>query len=401
MTLAIPILAIVFSLAGMLLPMSQALFPRISLYTYYRQRTVRRLLAIIGAGLLIPAWTNHLSTLPWILTGFLLFFWLASELILSPTKIIPPLDDPPALPGKHASLSDESQVLGIVVEGQPHAWPMGILIPHHIINETVHGKPVTAAYCPACRSGYVFDPVVDGQRLTFEPVSVRRRNMVMRDRETGTIWQHETGEALLGRYRGRILEVLGGELSNWKAWRTEHPETTACARPVGYRHPSPMGPVLERLLDHGPEHLVGPGLLGLDRRLDQHAFVAGVSIGDVARAYPMELLQRRQIIRDQVGTHPIVIFYDRASDRVRCFLVDALSPEATLELGKNRLHERALGLAWDLSGKPMAGTQGALTPVRVVRQWWLAWSEYHPRSPIYEGVLSNEVASMPRSRTSA
>jgi len=400
-TLTISTLAVVFSLAGMFLPMIQALFPRISLYTYYRQRTVRRLLAIIGAGLLIPAWINNLSAPPWILTGFLLFFWVASELILSPTKIIPPLDDPPALPSKDASLSDETQVLGIVVEGQPHAWPMGILIPHHIINETVHGRPVTAAYCPACRSGYVFDPVVDGQRLTFEPVSVRRRNMVMRDRETGTIWQHETGEALLGKHRGRFLEVLGGELSNWKTWRTEHPETTVCARPVGYRHPSPMGPVLERLLDHGPEHLVGPGLLGLDRRLDQHAFVAGVSIGDVAKAYPMELLQRRQIIRDQVGTHPIVIFYDKASDRVRCFLVDALSPEATLELGKNRLHERALGRAWDLSGKPMAGTTTALTPVRVQRQWWLAWSEYHPRSPIYEGGISKTAPSMPRSGPNA
>ena len=401
MILAISILAVGFSLAGLLLPAIQALFPRISLYTYYRQRTVRRLLAIIGAGLLVPAWINNQSTLPWIFTGFLLFCWLASELVLSPTKIIPPLDDPPALPGKDARLSDETQVLGIVVEGQPHAWPMGILIPHHIINETVHGKPVTAAYCPACRSGYVFDPVVDGQRLTFEPVSVRRRNMIMRDRETGTIWQHETGEALMGRHRGRILEVLGGELSNWKAWRTEHPETTICARPTGYRHPSPMGPVFERLLDHGPEHLVGPGLFGLDRRLGQHAFVAGVAIGDAAKAYPMELLQSRQILRDQVGTHPIVIFYDKASDRVRCFLADALSQEATLELGENRLQERALGLAWDLSGQPMAGTKTALTPVRVERQWWLAWSEYHPGNPIYEGDLSKEVLSMPRSRPNA
>jgi hypothetical protein len=383
--LATSILAFVFSLVGMFLPMIQALFPRISLYTYYRQRTVRRLLAIVGAGLLIPAWINNPSTSTWILTGFLLFFWLASELVLSPTKIIPPLDDPPALPGKDARLSDETQVLGIVVEGEPHAWPMGILIPHHIINETVQGRPVTAAYCPACRSGYVFDPVVDGQRLTFEAVSVHRRNMVMRDRETGTIWQHETGEALLGIHRGRILEVLGGELSNWKAWRTEHPDTTVSARPVGYRHPSPMGPILERFLDHGPEHLVGPGLFGLDRRLGQHDFVAGVSIGDAAKAYPMELLQRRQLLRDQVGTQPIVIFYDKASDRVRCFLADALSQEATLELGENRLYEPALGLAWDLSGKPAAGTKTALTPVRVARQWWLAWSEYHPRSPIYEG----------------
>lgn len=275
MTLALSILAILFSLSGLLLPPIQALFPRISLFTYYRQRAVRRLLAIVGVALIIPAWFDNPSTLTWILTGFVACLWLASELVLAPNKIIPPLDNPPALAGKDAAVPDETQVPGIVVDGRAHAWPMGILIPHHIINETVHGTPVAAAYCPACRSGYIFDPVVDGRRLTFEPVSVRRRNMVMRDRETGTIWQHETGEALMGKYRGKTLALLGGELSNWKAWRTEHPETTICVRSAGYRHPSPMGPVLEQLLDRGPEHIVGPGLSGLDRRLDQHAFSPG------------------------------------------------------------------------------------------------------------------------------
>ncbi len=192
--------------------MLQALFPRISLYTYYRQRLLRRILAITGLGFLIPVWILKPSTATWIVSGFVVFCWLVSELVLSPTKVIPPLDNPPALTGKDAMLPEDTQVLGVILEGRAHAWPMGILIPHHIINETVHGTPVTAAYCPACRSGYVFDPVVDGQRLTFEPVSVHRRNMIMRDRETGTIWQHETGEALMGKYRGKTLDLLGGAL---------------------------------------------------------------------------------------------------------------------------------------------------------------------------------------------
>jgi hypothetical protein len=383
MTLALSILAILFSLAGLMLPPIQALFPRISLYTYYRQRTVRRGLAITGAILLIPAWIGNPSTLTAVLTAFAAGFWLASELVLAPDKVIPPLDNPPAIPGKASALPDDTQVIGLVVEGQAHAWPMGILIPHHIINETVRGRPVAAAYCPACRSGYVFDPVVAGQRLTFEPVSVHRRNMIMRDRETGTIWQHETGEALMGKYRGMRLEILGGELSNWKAWRTEHPETTVCALPKGYRHPSPLGPIFGRLLDHGPKHIVGPGLAGLDRRLDQHAFIAGITVGDLAKAFPMNVLQRRKIIRDQIGGQPVVIFYDATSDRVRCFSAGSLPSEMALKLQENRLRDPATGLAWDFSGKPTGGTKNALSPVRVYRQWWLAWSEYHPGSLIY------------------
>jgi hypothetical protein len=393
MALTLSIFAILASLLGLFLPMLQALLPRISLVTYYRQRWVRRLFAIVGAGFLIPVWILEPSTSTWILSGFVIFCWLVSELVLVPTKVIPPLDNPPAFTGKDAMLADDTQVLGIILEGQAHAWPMGILIPHHIINETVHGKPVTAAYCPACRSGYIFDPVVEGQRLTFEPVSVHRRNMVMRDRETGTIWQHETGEALMGKYRGKTLAILGGELSSWMAWRTEHPETTICVRPEGYRHPAPLGPVFERLLDHGPKHMVGPGLFGLDQRLDQHAFIAGITLGEHVKAYPMDVLQECLIINDQVGSQSIVIFYDSASDRVRCFSLDTLPQGTTLEMRAALLHDPIAHRSWDFSGKAIDSGKDALTPVRVQRQWWLAWSEYHPGSPIYASSSSNYKSS--------
>jgi hypothetical protein len=387
------ILAILVSLIGLLIPMIQALFPHINLYVYYRQRVVRRALAMAGILLLIPVWIVEPSTSAWIVSGFIVLVWMVSEFLLVPTKVIPPLDNPPAVPAKSATLSGETQVLGIVLDGQAHAWPMGILIPHHIINESIHSRPVTAAYCPACRSGYIFDPLVEGQRLTFEPVSVHRRNMIMRDRETGTIWQHETGQALMGKYRGKTLEILGGELSNWKAWRTEHPETTVCALPKGYRHPSPLGPVFERLLDHGPEHIVGPGLFGVDERLGQHTFIAGVVIGDSATAYPMEVLQRRLIIHDQVGKHPIVIFYDAPSDRVRCFSMDALPQGTTFVIQDNRLHDPVSGQDWDFSGKAKDGTKNALTAIRIQRQWWLAWSEYHPGSQLFAANSSKKEPS--------
>jgi hypothetical protein len=383
MAIAFATLAILVSFIGMFIPMIQALFPRIDLYTYYRQRIVRRGLAMMGMVLLIPVWIFESSTSAWIISGCVIIFWIVSEFVLVPTHVIPPLNNPPALPASQAVLADETQVIGIVLEGQAHAWPMGILIPHHIINESIHSRPVTAAYCPACRSGYIYDPVVDGQRLTFEPVSVHRRNMIMRDRETGTIWQHETGVALMGKYRGKKLEILGGELSNWKAWRTEHPETTLCTRPNGYRHPSPLGPIFDRLLDHGPKHLVGPGLFGIDQRLGQHTFIVGIIIGDIATAYPFDVLQSHRIIHDHIGNTSIVVFYDSVSDRVRCFSTDTFPQKITLEMHDNQLRDPETGYAWDFSGKAIAGTKIALKPVRAERQWWLAWSEYHPGSRVY------------------
>lgn len=197
----------------------------------------------------------------------------------------------------------------------------------------------------------------------------------------------------MGKYRGKTLDLLGGELSSWKAWRTEHPETTVCARPEGYRHPSPLGPVFGRLLDHVPKHMVSPGLFGLDQRLDQHAFIAGITLGDQVKAYPMQVLQDCLIINDQVGSQSIVIFYDPSSDRVRCFSVDTLPQGSPLEMRENQLYDPAAHRSWDFSGKAIDGGRDALTPVRVQRQWWLAWSEYHPGSLIYASSSSNNTSS--------
>ena len=61
---------------------------------------------------------------------------------------------------------------------------------------------------------------VDDQRLTFEVAGVYRRNMIIRDRQTGTLWQHATGEALMGPLKGVQLRPLGGELIRWSRWKT-------------------------------------------------------------------------------------------------------------------------------------------------------------------------------------
>jgi hypothetical protein len=57
----------------------------------------------------------------------------------------------------------------------------------------------------------VYASEVNDQRLMFEVAGVYRRNMIIRDRQTGTLWQHATGEALMGPLKGVQLQLLGGE----------------------------------------------------------------------------------------------------------------------------------------------------------------------------------------------
>lgn len=94
----------------------------------------------------------------------------------------------------------------------------------------------------------------------------------MRDRETGALWQHATGEALIGPLAGAKLEWLGGEQMTWAAWRTEHPDTVVALEPAewsGMRHVPWWGC---RVLEFATAHAAAlPGLSANDRRLPMHS----------------------------------------------------------------------------------------------------------------------------------
>jgi hypothetical protein len=370
MKLFFGILGILYTLTGMLLPPIQTLLVRISVFTYFRQRLVRRCFYALGLAIVLLSMAFGIDTFSWVSLALVGFFILMGELVLVPSKLIPPLDNPAARSVQPADLPAEALVIGVSLGGLSHAYPLSLLIPHHILNDTLGGKPLAVTYCPACRSGYIFDPVVKGTRLTFEPVTIRHRNMVMRDRETGSAWQHETGTCLIGPNQDEVLQLLNSETVNWKTWVHEHPDTTVASLPEKYRHPSPLAPVFEKLLDHGPEHLVGPGLHKPDHRLDMHEFVIGILVDGMSKAYPLKTLVAKQIITDTLGGVPLVLVYEPDADRVRAFRrsdIDNVAPQCPLE---------------ELA-RLIADNKDKFEPIPVARQWWLAWSEYHPGTGLY------------------
>ena len=81
---------------------------------------------------------------------------------------------------------------------------------HHLAQGRLIGRPpFLLTFCPVCNSGMLASPRVEGRVLDFRVAGVYRGTMVMADRQTGTYWDHMTGEALGGPLRGRTLERLG------------------------------------------------------------------------------------------------------------------------------------------------------------------------------------------------
>ena len=58
-------------------------------------------------------------------------------------RILTPLDDPPIVHADQADfLRDADYVVGLVVDGIAHAYPVNIINYYHLTNDMVAGKPV-------------------------------------------------------------------------------------------------------------------------------------------------------------------------------------------------------------------------------------------------------------------
>lgn len=225
----------------------------------------------------------------------------------------------------------------------------------------------------------MYAATVQGQRLTFDAEAVWRRNMIMRDRETGTLWQQATGEGLAGPLAGERLRLLGGEQMTWVAWRAENPDTLVALGPDEWPGMLPL-PLTERVLEVATRSGWVPGRVRTDERLPQNEEIAGVRLRGEARAYPLAALRTQGVINDDLGGMPIALVYAPAGDRVRAFHRPGKGPFRKQD---GKLTTPAGETQWNQCGQPLGDTPSTLIPIHVRRQWWNAWYEFHPGTTVW------------------
>ncbi len=228
------LLGLVLGVLALTVPAWNEWVSRLGLASLYRLGPLRLGLALLSLAVTLGAYALRPSG--GALAAMLAAFALAGlAYLLDPKQGFVALDRPPHVGATQAGLGDKAPVLGVEIDGMACAWPLEMIVPHHIVNDRLGATPVLVAYCGACRSGSVYAASVDGQVLTFDARSPWRWNMIMRDRETGSLWQQATGEAVFGPLAGRQLQLLGGEQTAWAGWRDEHPQTEANRAPTPCR----------------------------------------------------------------------------------------------------------------------------------------------------------------------
>jgi len=232
----------------------------------------------------------------------------------------------------------------------------------------------------------VYAAEVNGQRLIFQVAGVYRRNMIIRDRQTGTLWQHATGEALLGPLKGAQLQPLGGELTRWSKWKEMNPHTSLAVEPIP-EHGRFPGLIprdrLEYLLETFSTNYAASGFV-TDHRLPMHEEIVGVSLAGVDRAYPLVVIRNQGVIHDRIDENSIAIVYDADADHVNAF--NCLVSDKIIELAPANGALSSLDgmMRWTWMGNPLTANTPPLQKLQIERQWWLGWVEFHPTSEVYQ-----------------
>jgi len=264
-------------------------------------------------------------------------------------------------------VDENSVIVGVERNGEAKAWPIRFLVYHHQIRDTIGGTPILVTYCSVCRSGRVFDPVVQGQLETFRLVGMDQFNAMFEDSRTGSWWRQATGVAVAGRLKGtRLTEIASMQLT-LRQFLALYPHALVMQPEETFAADYDSAGRFERGESTG-------SLTRTDRASwNDKSWVVGVEIGRVSKAYDWNQLKADRVIHDVVGDTPIVI---ALSEDGQGFVAFERPIDATFRIDGNILE--TAGRSYDFSGRDVSGSAPALKRIAVSQEFWHSWRSFHP-----------------------
>jgi hypothetical protein len=222
--------------------------------------------------------------------------------------------------------------------------------------------------------------------LDFSFYGWRNGVMIMKHKD-GTLYSCLSGIAFDGPHKGHRLQSVPTLVSQWGFWLKRYPQNVAYHMFDKYR---PLE--LPNAVHEESQKSRGP----LDKRLPEDAPVLGVVEGKTARAYPIRMLEKAALLREDVDARPRVILWYGATRSAAAFRPVASPPKQeggtprsiSLEVNDKGAFapfvDRETGSRWDIAGRAVEGQLKGWT-----LEWldstqvkWFAWAAEYPETSI-------------------
>ncbi|CAG5070656.1 hypothetical protein DYBT9623_03201 [Dyadobacter sp. CECT 9623] len=270
-------------------------------------------------------------------------------------------------------IDPERLVIGAEVNGEAKAYPIQFIGYHHQVRDTLGGKPIMVTYCTVCRTGRVFEPVVDGKVDNFRLVGMDHFNAMFEDEMTGSWWRQANGEAIAGPLKGKTLPELAISQTSLGQWLKLHPQSRIMQ----------PDPVYQAKYDSMSRYESGKNKSLLTRAdslpWKEKSWVVGVQTKDGSKAFDWRRLGKEKVINDQVGSVPVFLVI--AGDKKSFFAFERPDMQERYSIRNDTIFGKNGN--YDLLGKRLDGLGQNLARINAYQEYWHSWRTFHPETKQY------------------
>jgi Protein of unknown function (DUF3179) len=295
-------------------------------------------------------------------------------------KMFHPYDSPAFASASDVPVDADDMVLSVKLGGEAHAYPIRTMGYHHVVNDTLGNVPIAVTYCTLCHTGLVWKREIDGRTLYFRLAGIDNGNALVRDEQTGTIWQQSTGEAIFGPLKGRHLDVVHSDELTFALWRSEQPHGLVLTPDPAY------------IADYDPkdwEKHIAKTHAVVDTSasgIDPHRLMVGVTVAGQSKAYPMDVILRAKVVDDTLAGVPILLLAGQDGASVRVFEArGAMGSAMTFVRNGAVVRDAESASIWDFQGCSVEGTMAGrcLKALDSHKDYWFDWMNHYPGTAVF------------------
>ncbi len=270
-------------------------------------------------------------------------------------------------------IDPDRMIIGVELNGEAKAYPISLIGYHHQVRDSIGGKPVMVTYCTVCRTGRVFEPLVNGKPEKFRLVGMDHFNAMFEDETTGSWWRQVSGEAIAGKLKGETLPELMSHQTSLKQWLAMFPNSTIMQ----------PDPDFSEKYDSTAKYERGKSESKLTRTdslsWKDKSWVIGIESGGSSKAFDWIRLKKERIIQENVGKTPVVLVL--TSDDKSFFAFERPGQASRFVFRNDSL---VLGTErFDIKGIPAEVKGKVLSPLPAFQEFWHSWRTFHPSTEKY------------------
>ncbi|MGL4631952.1 MAG: DUF3179 domain-containing (seleno)protein [Leadbetterella sp.] len=266
----------------------------------------------------------------------------------------------------------ERVVLGITINGESKAYPISMLVYHHQVRDVLGGKPIMVTYCSVCRTGRVFDPVLDGKPENFRLVGMDHFNAMFEDETTKSWWRQANGEAITGKLKGTKLSELETQQTSLATWLKLYPSSKIMQEDAKFKDNYDSTANYET--GKSRKELTGTDSLSWKRK----SWVVGIDLDKESLAIDWNRLKKERVINFQIGQKPVVLALASDDKSFFAFIRPQMNTKFKIENDTLMLEN----LRFDLKGRGINSKQ-ILKRINAYQEFWHSWYEFHPNCKRY------------------